>query len=117
MTQDQWIVLLFRIVLVAGFVSLSAWIADYTRMAPWWDNPIGRTLVTKTALIAALLIPTSLSLFLNLNRLSSHIVAWVDIALIGLVTPVMLWRIVVFRKIHGHGGGEGGLGDGTGTTT
>jgi hypothetical protein len=102
MSQGQWIILLLRIVLIAGFVSLLAWIADYTRMAPWWTNPIGRTLVTKTAVIAALLIPTTLSLFLNLNRTTSNIVAWLDVVLIGLVTPVMLWRIVVFRKIHKH---------------
>lgn len=113
MTQDQAIILALKIVLIGGFVSLLAWIADYSRMAPWWDNPIGRTLVTKTALIAALLVPTTLSLFFNLNRLTSHLVAWVDVVLIGMVTPVMLWRIIVFRKIHRGGVGHGGPGDGS----
>lgn len=106
MSQDHWITLLFKIVLVAGFVSITAWILDYSRMAPWWKNPIGRTLVIKAVLVAALLVPATLSLFFGLNRLTSYVVAWVDIALIGLVTPVMLWRIVVFRMIHKKGRGR-----------
>ena len=108
MSQDDLILLLFKIVTVSGFVSLAAWIGDYTRMAKWWKNAIGRTLVTKTALIAALLVPSALSLFFHFNRLTSHIAAWIDIALLGSVTPVMLWRIVVFRKISREGNGVHG---------
>jgi len=100
MTQQQWLILAFRAVTISGFVSLVTWIVVYTKLAPWWRNPVGRTLVAKTTLIAALLVPTALSLFLNLNRLDSIVIGWVDVALLGLVTPVMAWRTAVWIKLH-----------------
>ena len=104
MSQDQWIVLLLRVFLISGFASLVAWIALYTKLARWWRNPIGRTLVIKTALIAVLFIPSILSLFFKMNRLTSHIAAWVDVVAIGAVTPVMLWRSAVWLRIYKHDG-------------
>jgi hypothetical protein len=102
-TQDQWIILAFKIATISGFVALVAWIVVYTRLAAWWKNPVGRTLVAKSALIAALLVPTALSLFFNLNRLDSRIAGWIDVALLGLVTPVMWWRTAVWIKLHRAG--------------
>lgn len=116
MTQEQAIVLALKIALISGFASLVAWIALYTVYAAWWRNPIGRTLVTKTALVAALFVPTALSLFLKLNRQDSYLVGWIDVALIGLVTPVMLWRCAVWWRLHRAGrlpqNGNGGTGGG-----
>ena len=103
MSQDEAIILCFKIVSIAAVCSLIAWIAVYTRLAAWWRDPIGQTLVAKTALIAALLIPTILSLFFHFNRLTSHIAAWVDVVLIGLVSPVMIWRTAVWVHIHREG--------------
>jgi hypothetical protein len=102
-TQDAWLTLALKVALIAGFCSLAAWIALYSALASWWSNPIGRTLVAKTTLIALLFIPTTLSLFFNLNRLDSYIAGWIDMALIGLVTPVMLWRCFVWLKLHRAG--------------
>lgn len=107
MSQDQWIILALRVVVVAAFVSLVAWIVVYTRLAPWWKNPIGQTLVVKTTLIALLLVPSALSLFFHFNRLTSHLAAWIDVGLIGLITPVMWWRIHVWRSFHKNGGNGG----------
>lgn len=87
-----------KVGVIAGFISLVGWVAVYTRLAKWWHNAIGRTLVVKTLLIAALLVPTGLSLFLHFNRLTSYVAGWVDVALIGLITPVMIWRTVVWVK-------------------
>jgi len=98
MDQADWIILCLKVGVIAGFVSLIAWIVVYTRLAAWWRNAIGRTLVVKTALIAGLLVPTGLSLFFTFNRLTSYIAGWVDVALIGLITPVMIWRITVWVK-------------------
>lgn len=108
MTQDQVIVLMLKIFLITGFFSLTGWVALYTYYQPWWKDPIGRTLVIKTALIAGLFVPSVLSLFFQFNRLTSHIAAWIDVVFIGAVTPVMLWRIVVWRTIHrdGESGGN-----------
>jgi hypothetical protein len=102
-TQASWLVLALKIALVSGFASLAGWIVLYTILAPWWRNPVGRTLVAKTTLIALLFIPTTLSLFFNLSRLDSYIAGWTDMALIGLVTPVMIWRSLVWVKLHRAG--------------
>lgn len=100
MTQDQLIILLLKVVLVAGEASVLAFIGQYTRLARWWHNEIGRTLIVKDILLALMLLPTILSLFFQFSRLTSHVAAWVDIGLFGLLTPVMIWRIVVWQKIH-----------------
>lgn len=46
MSQDQLIILLLKIGLIAGLVSIALWACVYTRLARWWQNPVGRTLVT-----------------------------------------------------------------------
>jgi hypothetical protein len=99
MSQDQWIALLLKIGLVAGVISIILWTAVYSRLAEWWKHPVGRTLVVEAGLIGALFVPQILSLFFSLNRFDSLIAAWADVALIGLVTPVMLWRTIVFLRI------------------
>lgn len=103
MSQQAWIVLAFKIGLIAGFASLTGWVVLYSVLAPWWRNPVGRTLVIKTLLIAGMFVPSILSLFFHLNRLDSWIAGWVDVALIGLVTPVMIWRSVVWVRLHRAG--------------
>ena len=103
MSQDQVIVLLFRIITIADVAAIAAFIACYTRWAPWWRNPIGRTLVIKDILLVLILVPSIMSLFFQFNRLTSHIAAWADIALLGLLVPVMAWRIAVFGRIHQQG--------------
>jgi hypothetical protein len=106
MTQEQVIILCLKIGLLAGFASIAVWVAVYSRLAKWWKSPIGRTLVIEAVLIAGLFVPQILSLFYNLNRLDSRIAAWADVALIGLVTPVMLWRTVVFARMGPSPGGK-----------
>lgn len=99
MSQDQWIALLLKIGLVSGFAAITVWVAVYSRLARWWKNPVGRTLVIEAALIAGLFVPQILSLFFSLNRFDSYIAAWADVALIGLVTPVMTWRVIVWLRL------------------
>lgn len=102
MGQDSLILLLFKIVLIADLIALAAFTADYTRLAKWWRNPIGRTIVIKDLILGAALTPTALSLFWKFNRLTSRIAAWVDVALFALIAVVVAWRIVVFERIHRH---------------
>jgi len=101
MSQDDWIILLLKIGLIAGAISLFAWVAIYTWLTRGgaWRNPIGQTLIVKTLLIAALFVPQILSLFFHLNRLDSRITAWTDVTLIGLVTPIMTWRSLVWVRL------------------
>lgn len=113
MTQDALIVLFLKIGLIAGAVSLFAWVAVYTWLTRGgaWRNPIGQTLIAKTLLIAGLFVPQILSLFFQLNRLDSHIAAWTDVTLIGLVTPVMTWRSLVWVRLSRRGGAGQADGD------
>lgn len=112
MTQTGWVTLLLKIFLITGFVANAAWVALYSRLARWWGNPVGRTLVIEAALIGVLLVPTTMSLFFNLNRLTSEVTAWIDVGLIGLITPVMGWRCVVWLRLHKYGqAGDGGSDD------
>lgn len=91
---------LYKITLVSGEVSLIGWIVLYSILAPWWRNPIGRTLVAKTALIALIIVPSILGLFFHLTIAAHNYVAWIDIGLVGLITPVMIWRSAVWLKIY-----------------
>jgi hypothetical protein len=100
MTQDQILILLFKTTLIAGAASFAAFIAIYTKLAPWWRDQLGRTIVIKTALLLAAYIPSILSLFFTFNRLSSHIAAWFDVSIFALIAAVMGWRIVVWLKVY-----------------
>jgi len=102
-SQAGWLVLCLKVALIAGFISLAGWVVLYSILADWWLSPIGRTLVVKTTLIALLFIPTTLALFFHLSRLDSWVAGWVQVALIGLVTPTMLWRCGVWLRLHRAG--------------
>lgn len=116
MTEAQWITLLLKGGLVSGCCSIAAWIGVYTRLTRGrnFRNPIGRSLMLFAALVAALFVPFILSLFFRLNRLDSRIAAWVLVAVIGAVTPVMVSRTVVWiresradRQAQENGDGDG----------
>jgi hypothetical protein len=98
-SQDQLITLLLRTFLISGFLSTFTWVAVYTRLARWWGNPVGRTIVVNAVIVSTLLVPTTLALFFKLNRLDSLVTAWVDVVLIGAITPVMCWRIVIWTRL------------------
>lgn len=110
MSQDQWILLLLKIGLISGAAVIVLWVAVYSRLTrrAAWRNPIGRTLILESLLIAGLFVPQILSLFFQLNRFDSRMAAWADVTLIGLVTPVMLWRTAVWLRMRKLGNGGGG---------
>jgi hypothetical protein len=114
MHQDDVILLLFKITLISGTLSVAAFAVCYHLMTRGavWRNEIGRTIIIKDILLVLMLTPSILSFFWHFSRLSSHVAAWVDIGLFGLLTPVMLWRIAVWRRIHtGKAGTAGGAGE------
>lgn len=102
------IVVAEKVALAAGLVSVAAWIAVYTVTARWWRDPIGRTLVALAVLLAGLCVHPALRVFFGLGGSAA---TWADVALTGLVTPVMAWRIVVWVRLsragrHPAGGGQ-----------
>ena len=100
MSQDQFIILGFKITEVASLVTIAAFVAYYTKVARWWSNPIGRTIVFKDLALILVLLPSVLSIFLSFNRLTSHIAAWFDIGSFALVPVIMTLRIIVWRRMH-----------------
>lgn len=103
MTQTQAIVLAFKIAEVSGLVTIAGFITCYSYWAPWWKDEIGRTIVVKDLLLVLAFVPTLLSVFFRFNEMASRVVAWFDFAVIALISPVMIWRTVVFWKIHRAG--------------
>lgn len=106
MSQEQLLVLLLKIVLVADVAALAVFVAVYTKLAPWWRSPIGRTLVIKDVLLVLAFTPTILSLFFRFSRLTSLAAAWVDVGLFALIAAVVAWRTVIWWRIH-HGSADG----------
>jgi hypothetical protein len=100
MTQDQTLMVAFRVVLIAGVVSVTLWAAVYTYLAKWWANPIGRTVVDFAIRVSIAMIPSILSLFFQFSRLTSQVAGWIDVALFGLVALGILRRIPLWVKLH-----------------
>ena len=100
--EERLIILLLKIVLISGAVSVALFVAEYTwrTRGAAWKNDIGRTLLWKDVLLIACLVPSILSLFFSFNRLTSNIAAWLDVGLFALLTPAMWWRIAVFERVH-----------------
>ena len=111
MTQDNAILLAFKMVEIASVVTIAVFVGCYTwwTRGKCWKNPIGQTIVLKDMALLLVLIPSLLSIFINFNRLTSHIAAWFDVASFALVPVIMVWRVIVWRKIHR----TGKLGDAT----
>jgi hypothetical protein len=103
MTQDQVITFCFKVIDVTALVTIVAFVAYYSTIAQWYRNPVGRTIVLKDIALALILVPSALNLFLHFNELSSHIAAWFDVASFGAVPVIMVWRIIVWRRIHKAG--------------
>ncbi len=114
MTQDQAIILGFKVTEVASLVTIAAFAAYYTKLVPWWKNPIGRTIVAKDLALILVLMPSVLSIFFHFNRLTSYVAAWFDVAAFTAVPVIMIWRIVAWRRLDRLGHLPRNGNDGTG---
>ena len=105
MSQDEWILLAFKVVEIASVVTIAAFVGCYTwwTRAKCWKNPIGQTIIFKDIALVLVLLPSILSIFLHFNRVTSHIAAWFDVAAFGAVPVIMTWRVIAWRKIHRTG--------------
>jgi hypothetical protein len=100
MTQNAWLALAFKVIDVATLVTIAAFVGYYTKIAAWYRNPVGRTIVLKDLALILVLIPSILGIFFHFSRLTSYIAAWVSVVSFALVPVIMVWRIAVWRKIH-----------------
>jgi hypothetical protein len=98
-TQDQAIILGFKITEAASLVTIAAFVAYYSKLVRWYRNPVGRTIVLKDLALILVLLPSVLSIFFHFNRLTSYVAEWFDIGSFALVPVIMIWRIVVWRRL------------------
>lgn len=83
----------------AATVTVLVFTVQYTLSSPWWNDPIGRTVVFKDLALLILLIPASLSLIWPswLSPISGAVLSVVSTA---LITIAMAWRSVVWFRIR-----------------
>lgn len=103
MTQDHLLILLFRTADLFAMASIVLFVGVYWKLAPWWRNPIGRTIVAKDILLFVALIPSALSMFVHFTRVPAHVAAWFDLGCVAGIGVVMVWRTVVWWRVHKSG--------------
>lgn len=103
MSQDQAILLTFKVILIINEVAIISFIGIYTKLAKWWQNVIGRSIVILDGLLGLAFVPTILSLFFHFSRLSSVIAAWIDVGLFTLIAGTMISRCLTWIRIHRKG--------------
>lgn len=109
MTQDQWLVLALKAVLIADLLSLAGFAGQYQRLTrgAWRRDPIGSSLMQETFALLGVVGLTTASVFFQFNRLDSRGAAWIQIGLLGWVAWVLGSRIVVFQRAkNGPADGE-----------
>jgi hypothetical protein len=102
-TSPALLILLTKIALIADMIAITGFVADYSRLARWWKNPIGRTIVLKDLFLLGVISLIVLSVFFHFSRLTSEVASWIQISLLGGMALAMAWRILVFERIHRNG--------------
>lgn len=100
MTQEQLIIAFFKGDLIADLAAVILFVVVYTLLAPWWRNPVGRTLVLMDILVGVAVLPTVLSLFWQFSRLTSLVAAWCDVGTFAAIAMVVLLRIPLWIRLH-----------------
>lgn len=88
----------------AVLVTVLAFVIQYTWYAPWWRDPLGRTIVIKDLCLVAAIAPMLVLRWLLQNDPGwLTFFRWLSLAMVAAIAPVMIWRMVVWRKIHRKG--------------
>jgi hypothetical protein len=96
-TWAQWFS--FYVEIPAAWYAAALFIAVYTALAPWWRNPLGRTMVALDGAIVLTLGPHMLRLWFGLNEASAAY-AWFELGAFLIVPLAILWRVWVLVRIH-----------------
>lgn len=90
--QEQDVFLALKATLASGLFFDLAWMAYYTYLARWWENRFGRAIFAKSVVISCLIVATFVPLFWPWLA-NQFWFQCLDVFLVFLVTPVMIWRI------------------------
>lgn len=99
MTYPAYILDLLKAGVVSAAAAIVLFIVQYTVSAPWWLDPVGRTVVAKDAALLVLVGPNCLSIFWP-SLVSPMIIAWADISSLFLVAGLLAWRCIVWYRIQ-----------------
>lgn len=97
MTGIQWFS--FYVEIPAAWYAAALFVAVYTMMAPWWRNPLGRTMVALDGAIVLTLGPHMLRLWFGVSEMSAGY-AYFELCAFLVVPLAISWRIWVLVRIH-----------------
>lgn len=91
--------------LVSAVLSAFIFVAVYSIREPWWNNWIGRFIISHILAVACLLLPFVLSFYLNFNRVDNQIAAWVLVSMFYVVAAdlllgTVLWLHLSLKRAH-----------------
>lgn len=84
-----------QVCLGVALFGLGSWAVYYSRHRGW-RNAMGRTLLIETVLLFAVLALSGLGVYFSI---ADEETAWAEAVLVGLVGPVMIWRLWVMLKL------------------
>lgn len=82
-----------------GFILMILFVIQYTFLGKWWRNSIGRTIVFETLAILAVLIPSMLHYYFNLDS-DNTVFVWYTLVSFSMIPVVFLTRIISFENIR-----------------
>jgi hypothetical protein len=98
-TYPAYILDLLKAGVVSAAAAIVLFIVQYTVSAPWWLDPVGRTVVAKDAALLVLVGPNCLSILWP-SLVSPMFIAWADISSLFLVAGLLAWRCIVWYRIQ-----------------
>jgi ABC-type multidrug transport system permease subunit len=94
------LITLFKWSETIGFLSMAAFITQYTFLGKWWKNSIGLTIVTEALAIMLVLFPSMLHIYLGVNTDNNPLFAWYTLVSFTLIPVIFISRIVSFELIR-----------------
>ena len=94
----QWILDFSQAEEFLAALAVLTWMVQYTDTSPWWNDPVGRTIMAKDFGLLLLLIPSCI-LVIWPHGLDMYTRVGVVIAVLTIFIVVMVWRIVVWYRI------------------
>ena len=94
----------------ASSVMIVAWVIQYSVLAPWWDNPIGITIVGEALCLLAIFVPSLLALADPAAFATFAQQTWYTYLTIGVVAATAVFlgtRIVTWELIRRRRGTAG----------
>jgi hypothetical protein len=86
----------YKVALIADIAGVLAFVAVYTALEPWWNNWVGRFIISREVALALALTPFVLSFFFTLNRLDNDIAAWTLFGSLAAMALILLAGCVIW---------------------